>query len=61
MVTMLEAMRYYGKDGLKVQEQRKITLLPPASGYISREELELEVVVVDKTSMNNSPKGMAPT
>ena len=40
-----ETKRYYGEDGLKVQERRKITLLPPASGYISREELKLEVVV----------------
>jgi len=41
-----ETNRYYGEDGLKVQERRTITLLPPASGYISREELELEVVIV---------------
>ena len=42
-----ETNRYYGDDGLRVQERRKITLLPraPVSGYISREELELEVVV----------------
>jgi hypothetical protein len=39
-----ETNRYYGHDGLKVQERRKITLLPPSSGYISREKLELEVV-----------------
>ena len=39
-----ETNRYYGKDGLKVQERRTITLLPPSSGYISREKLELEVV-----------------
>ena len=41
-----ETNRYYGDDGLRVQERRKITLLPrpPVSGYISREELELEVV-----------------
>ena len=42
-----ETNRYYGDDGLRVQERRKVTLLPraPASGYISREELELEVVI----------------
>ena len=39
-----ETNRYYGQDGLKVQERRKITLLPPSSGYISREKLELEIV-----------------
>ena len=39
-----ETNRYYGGDGLIVQKQRKITLLPPSSGYISREKLELEVV-----------------
>ena len=37
-----ETNRYYGDDGLKVRECRKITLLPPDSGYITREELELE-------------------
>ena len=40
-----ETNRYYGEDGLKVQENRKITLLPSDSGYITREQLELEVVV----------------
>jgi len=40
-----ETNRYYGGEGLKVQECRRITLLPPSSGYITREELELEVVV----------------
>jgi hypothetical protein len=40
-----ETTRYYGADGLKVQERRKITLLPPDSGYITRQELELEVMV----------------
>ena len=40
-----ETKRYYGDDGLNVQERRKITLLPRDSGYITREELELEVVV----------------
>ena len=41
-----ETSRYYGNDGLRVQERRKVTLLPraPASGNISREELELVVV-----------------
>jgi Delta6-protoilludene synthase len=38
-----ETKRYYGDDGLKVRECRKITLLPPDSGYITREELELEI------------------
>ena len=40
-----ETNRYYGDDGLRVQERRKVTLLPrgPASGYISRGELELVV------------------
>jgi Delta6-protoilludene synthase len=38
-----ETNRYYGDNGLKVQERRNITLLPPTSGYISREKLELEV------------------
>ena len=40
-----ETNRYYGNDGFRVQEQRKVTLLPraPDSGYISREELELVV------------------
>ena len=40
-----EANRYYGDDGLKVRECRRITLLPPDSGFISREELELEIMV----------------
>ena len=40
-----ETNRYYGDNGLKVQECRKITLLPPASGFITREELELEIRV----------------
>jgi Delta6-protoilludene synthase len=40
-----ETNRYYGEDGLKVKESRKITLLPANSGYITREQLELEVVV----------------
>ena len=39
-----ETKRYYGDDGLKVQECRKITLLPPDEiGYITREQLELEI------------------
>ena len=41
-----ETKRYYGGDGLKVLECRKIALLPPDSGYITREELELEIMVV---------------
>jgi len=41
-----ETNRYYGEDGLKVQECRRITLLPPGSGYITREELQLEVVAL---------------
>ena len=40
-----ETNRYYGENGLKVQACRKITLLPPASGYITREQLEHEIVV----------------
>ena len=40
-----ETNRYYGNDGLKVQECRKITLLPPDSGYVTREDLELEIMV----------------
>ncbi|KAF8799734.1 terpenoid synthase [Phlegmacium glaucopus] len=40
-----ETNRYYGEDGLKVQQCRMITLLPPDSGYITREQLEIEVVV----------------
>ena len=40
-----ETNRYYGDDGLKVQECRKITLLPPDSGYVTREDLELEIIV----------------
>jgi Delta6-protoilludene synthase len=39
-----ETKRYYGDDGLKVLECRKITLLPPDSGYITRKELELEIM-----------------
>jgi hypothetical protein len=41
-----ETKRYYGDDGSRVQERRKVTLLPqaPGSGYVSREELELVVV-----------------
>ena len=41
-----ETNRYYGDDGLRVQERRKVTLLPeaPASGYVSKEELELVVI-----------------
>jgi hypothetical protein len=40
-----ETKRYYGDDGLKVQECRKMTLLPPDEiGYITREQLELEIV-----------------
>ena len=39
-----ETKRYYGEDGSKVQECRKMTLLPPnESGYITREQLELEI------------------
>ena len=34
-----ETNRYYGEDGLKVKESRKITLLPANSGYITREQL----------------------
>jgi hypothetical protein len=41
-----ETKRYYGNDGLNVLKCRKITLLPPDSGYITREELELEIMVV---------------
>ena len=41
-----ETNRYYGDNGLKVQACRKITLLPPASGYINRQRLEQEVLVV---------------
>jgi len=40
-----ETNRYYGNDGLKVRERRKITLLPPDSGYITRAELEREIMV----------------
>ena len=40
-----ETNRYYGDDGLKVRDCRQITLLPPDSGYITREELELEITV----------------
>ena len=40
-----ETKRYYGDDGLKVLECRKIALLPPDSGYITRKELELEIMV----------------
>ena len=40
-----ETHRYYGDDGLKVRECRKIILLPPSSGYITREELELGIMV----------------
>ena len=40
-----ETKRYYGDDGLRVQECRKMTLLPPDEiGYITREQLELEIV-----------------
>ena len=39
-----DTKRYYGDDGLKVEKCRKMTLLPPASiGYITREQLQLEV------------------
>ena len=41
-----ESKRYYGDDGLKVRECRKMTLLPPDEiGCITREQLELEIVV----------------
>ena len=40
-----ETRRYYGDDGSKVQKCRKIALLPPDSGYITRKELELEIMV----------------
>jgi len=40
-----ETNRYYGDDGLKVQKCRKITLLPPNRGYVTREQLELEIMV----------------
>ena len=40
-----ETNRYYGDDGLKVQECRRITLLPPNSGYVTREQLKLEIAV----------------
>jgi len=39
-----DTKRYYGDHGSKVQEGRKMTLLPPASvEYITRKQLELEV------------------
>ena len=39
-----DTKRYYGDDGSKVEECRKMTLMPPASaGYITRKQLELEV------------------
>ena len=39
-----ETKRYYGDDGSKVEEFRKTTLLPPNEiGYITREQLELEI------------------
>ena len=41
-----ETKRYYGDDGFKVQECRKMTLLPHKNkeiGYITREQLELEI------------------
>ena len=39
-----ETKRYYGDDGPKVLERRKTTLLPPnETGYITREQLELEI------------------
>ena len=40
-----ETNRYYGNDGLKVRECRKITLLPRDTGYITRAELEREIMV----------------
>ena len=41
-----ESKRYYRDDGLKAQECRKMTLLPPDEiAYITREQLELEIVV----------------
>ena len=40
-----ETKRYYGDDGLKVLKCRKIALLPPDSGYITRAELEVEIMV----------------
>jgi hypothetical protein len=40
-----ETKRYYGNDGLKVRECRKIAHLPPDSGYVTRAELELEIMV----------------
>ena len=39
-----ETNRYYGWEGLKVQESRIITLLPPNSGYITREQLKITEV-----------------
>ena len=41
-----ETNRYYGDNGLKVQKCRKITLLPPNSGYVTREQLKHELVEV---------------
>ena len=41
-----ETNRYYGDEGLKVREGRKIRLLPPDTGYVTRAELELEIMVV---------------
>ena len=41
-----DTKRYYGDDGLKVQECRMMTLLLPSRdeiGYITREQLELEI------------------
>jgi hypothetical protein len=39
-----DTKRYYGDDGSKVEEWRKMTLLPPAeTGYITRDQLELEI------------------
>lgn len=38
-----ETNRYYGNKGLDVQQTRKITLQPRATGYISRNQMTVSI------------------
>jgi len=38
-----ETMRYYGKNGLKIQKTRRITLKPRDAAYVTKEQLQISV------------------
>ncbi|KAF8159217.1 terpenoid synthase [Crassisporium funariophilum] len=35
-----ETQRYYGRNGLKIQKHRRITLQPPKLGYLTKQQLQ---------------------